>query len=165
MLTILLACAASVFAAVPGSTIQTSNHQIVATIPTGDVPVKRGDALGDSPVVHIDSILANPEAYTDKSIMIVGDVGAVCPNKGCWMQVTSPKGKNAVRVAFKDYAFFVPLDSKGMHVKAEGEVKIQVLSKEDVEHYVEEGAEMDVRPDGTALEVSFLASGVELHNK
>lgn len=165
MLTILLACAISALAPAPSSTIQTVSRQTVAAIPAGDVPIKRGDALGDSPVVHIDSILANPEAYADKSVTVVGDIGAVCPNKGCWMQVTSPKGKNSVRMSFKDYAFFVPLDSKGMHVKAEGEVKVQVLSKEDVEHYVGEGAKMDVRPDGTAFEVSFVAAGVELHRK
>jgi hypothetical protein len=39
---------------------------------------------------------------------------------------------------------------------------VNTLSKEDVEHLVGEGAQIDVNPDGTATEVSFVADGVEL---
>jgi len=65
-------------------------------------------------------------------------------------------------VTFKDYGFFVPTDSKGMQARAEGVVKVKTLSKEEVDHLEGEGAKLNRGADGTAKEVTFVASGVEL---
>jgi hypothetical protein len=67
-----------------------------------------------------------------------------------------------VRVTFKDYGFFVPLDSKGAKVRAEGIAEVKTLSKKEADHLEEEGAKLLRNEDGTAREVSFVASGVEL---
>ena len=70
----------------------------------------------------------------------------------------------SVRVTFGDHAFFIPLNSAGMKVKAQGVFKTKTLSKEHVEHLInDDGAKFDNRnPDGTVTEVSFDATGVEL---
>lgn len=51
-----------------------------------------------------------------------------------------------------------------MKVKAQGVFKTNVLSKEKVDHLInDDGAKFDNRnPDGTVTEVSFDATGVEL---
>jgi len=128
-------------------------------------PIKRGEALTDVPVVDINEVLANAEQYTESPIIIEGSVRAVCERKGCWMELTPKKGDHGVRVTFKDYGFFVPTTSKGMKVKAQGQVVVKVMSKDEVDHYVSEGATIKRNPDGTANEVTFVASGVELRKK
>ena len=70
--------------------------------------------------------------------------------------------KDGVRVTFKDYGFFIPLDSKGMKARAEGVTTIKTLSKKEADHLEGEGAKLNRNADGTANEVSFVASGVEL---
>jgi hypothetical protein len=49
-----------------------------------------------------------------------------------------------------------------MKARMEGVVEIKKLSKEDVDHLTGEGAKISRNADGTAREVSFVATGVEL---
>lgn len=127
---------------------------------TGVEVIKRGAAIGDSPVVPLDSVFGRPEKYVEKTVIFDGTVAEVCQKKGCWMEVVS--GDAATRVRFKDYGFFVPMDCQGMWVRAEGVFVTKVWSKEDVDHLVAEGANLTLNEDGTATELSFVATGVVL---
>jgi len=133
--------------------------------PTGKGEViKRGAELGHSPLVALADLLKDPKSFTGKPVMVEGVIDKVCTQKGCWMELTPKTGEAGMRVTFKDYGFFVPTNSKGMKVKAEGEVAFKVLSKEDADHLSGEGARLNRNPDGTANEINFVATGVELRN-
>ena len=79
------------------------------------------------------------------------------------MQIAPEAGAaESVRVTF-DHKFSVPKDADKMRFRAEGEFSVKVLTKEEVDHLVkDDGAKIKTNPDGTANEVSFLATGVEL---
>ncbi len=133
---------------------------------TEDSPIKRGAPIGESPRVSLDSVLRNPDAFVGTSVIVEGNVGAVCTRKGCWMEISQKEGDKGIRVTFKDYGFFVPTDSEGLLVLAEGEVQLNPMSKDDVEHLESEGATVqNKQPDGSALELAFVATGVELRKK
>jgi hypothetical protein len=125
-------------------------------------PLKRGEALGGSPAAALADLIKDPRSFTGKRVIVEGVIARVCSKKGCWMELTPKAGETGLRVTFKDYGFFVPTDSKGMKVKAEGEVSIKVLSKADADHLAAEGANLKRNADGTADETGFIASGVEL---
>ena len=128
----------------------------------GDV-VKRGAKIApEAKALPLATVLEKPEAYTETAVVVEGVVEKNCERKGCWMQLTPKAGEAGVRVTFKDYGFFVPLDSKGMQARAEGVTVIKTLSKAEADHLEEEGAKITRNPDGTAKEVSFVANGVEL---
>ncbi len=127
-----------------------------------DEIVKRGAAIGNSPTVELSKLAANPKAFVGKKVIVEGKIGKVCSKKGCWMELTTSDSKAGIRVTFKDYGFFVPTDSQGMKVRAEGEVTIKTHSKADAEHLAGEGARLHRNADGTATEINFVASGVEL---
>ena len=134
-----------------------------AAIFAGDDVIRRGDEISkDAKPVALSDVLARPEQYSQAPVVTEGIVEAVCQNKGCWMQLTSETGKAGMRVTFKDYGFFVPKDSKSMTARIEGVVKVKALSKEEADHLAEEGAKITRKEDGTAVETSFVASGVEL---
>jgi hypothetical protein len=119
--------------------------------------VTRGAAVPkDAKAIPVAQLVATPNAYTKEPVVVEGDIVAACSRQGCWMQL------EAVRVTFKDYGFFIPLDAKGMHARAEGVAVVKTLSKADADHLEEEGAKLTRREDGTAVEVSFVANGVEL---
>jgi hypothetical protein len=119
--------------------------------------VKRGVAVpADAKSVTVAQIMEKPDAYAKDPVVVEGVVSSVCTNMGCWMQLDS------VRVTFKDYGFFVPTDSKGMQARALGVAKVKKLSKEEADHLEGEGAKLQRNADGTAREVAFVASGVEL---
>ena len=125
--------------------------------------VKRGAPLGDSPAVALADVLKEPQKFAEKPVVVEGVIERVCTNKGCWMELAPAAGsQEGVRVTFKDYGFFVPVNSKGMKAKAEGQFTVKTLTKEKADHYEGEGARLKRNEDGTATEISFLASGVEL---
>jgi len=124
--------------------------------------VKRGAPLSKAAATPLASVLAEPDHYTKDAVIVEGTIEKACTRKGCWMELVPAGGGDGVRVTFKDYGFFIPLDSKGMKARAEGVTKIDVLSKDDADHLTSEGAKLKRNADGTAREVSFVANGVEL---
>ncbi len=125
--------------------------------------IRRGEAIGDSRRVAFADALKEPQQFAGKTVVIEGVVRRVCQAEGCWVEI-GPKAdsEETVRVTF-DHKFAVPKDADKMNFRAEGRLKVKTLSKETVEHLVkEDGAKIKTKPDGTADEVSFVATGVEL---
>ena len=125
-----------------------------------------GEALPTGlPVLDLGSILKEPKKFAGKSGVITGHVRQACTKKGCWMELSAsadPKAKSC-RVKFKDYGFFVPLNSAGSKARLAATASIKVVSKAHVDHYEAEGGSFsDKNPDGTANEIQLVATGVEL---
>ena len=78
------------------------------------------------------------------------------------MEIAPKPGAAGLRVVFKDEAFFIPLNSKGMKATAEGQFAVETISKEHADHLVSEGAKLKRNADGAADQISFVATGVEL---
>ena len=121
----------------------------------------RGEKLKGLKPVALSELLASPSAHEGKTVALEGRVRQACQKKGCWMEITQGS-KEAVRVTFKDYGFFVPKDCAGSRVKLEGVVAVKELSEAKAKHYEDEGATVPRGKDGVAREVSVVASGVEL---
>lgn len=136
---------------------------VAATAFAGDEVITRGSAIpNDAKTVALAEVLASPDAYTKEPVVVEGVIATSCTRKGCWMQLAPAEETQGVRVTFKDYKFFIPLQSKGMKARAEGVAVVKTLSKREADHLEEEGAKLTRKEDGTALEVSFVANGVEL---
>ncbi len=124
----------------------------------------RGEPISaDTRRVSFADALKEPQKYDGKKVVIEGVVTRVCQAEGCWMEIgPRSKGAGKIRVTF-DHKFAVPKDASSMEFRAEGTLKVKTLSKETVEHLVkDDGAKIKTNPDGTANEVTFLATGVEL---
>lgn len=131
----------------------------------GRVTKAYGAPLGSAATVVLSDVLTKPDSFQGKDVIVEGEVRRACSKKGCWMELAESTSADArgARVTFKDYGFFVPLDSAGAHAKLHGVVGVELMKKGHVEHLEEEGAKVaNKNPDGTAKEVQFVASGVEL---
>jgi hypothetical protein len=127
--------------------------------------ITRGAALvSGTKKISLEKALADPEKYAGKTVAVEGVIVRSCKKEGCWMEMAAKEGAKSVRVTFGDHAFYIPLNSAGMKVKAQGVFKTKVLTKEHVDHLInDDGAKFENRnADGTVTEVSFDASGVEL---
>ena len=124
--------------------------------------VTRGAAIGESPVVDLAAALGNPSDYAGEQVILEGTVVKACPMKGCWMELAPAGAARGIRVTFKDYGFFVPTDVAGRAARMEGTFETNVFSRHDADHLIEEGVALVRNADGTATELSFVASGVEL---
>ena len=135
---------------------------LVATTTFAADVVKRGAPVSSTKPVALTTVLESPKAYTKDAVVVEGVIEKSCSAKGCWMELAPAAGQKTVRVTFKDEKFFIPLTAKGMKARAEGVTEIKTLSKAEADHLTGDGATLKRNADGTADEVSFVATGVEL---
>ncbi|MBE2249809.1 MAG: DUF4920 domain-containing protein [Myxococcus sp.] len=178
MNTLLLSIALSCAPGPDGKTACTGNHdhaagaeadchggkaQAAAAAPAkGDALLLRGEKLKGLPTVTLDKLLASPADFEGKEVQVEAKVRKACEKKGCWMELAPTEKGPGVRVTFKDYGFFVPLDSAGSTAKVEGTVKVAELAPERAKHFEAEGAKVAKGKDGKYREVQLVALGLEL---
>ncbi len=97
---------------------------------------------------NVSDILANPEKFDGKRVLVEGAVVGVCENRGCWIKVASDKEFESIRFKVEDGVIVFPMSAKGKSAKAEGVVSVKTYSKEDLikqgEHHAkEEGTTFD----------------------
>jgi len=122
-------------------------------------------AQTDASEVPLNKVLADPQGYHEQLVIVSGHVKRACSRRGCWMEIapTDASEQASCRITFKDYGFLVPTDAAGSQARLLGKVQVTVIPSSAVQHYESEGATFaNKRPDGSALEVRIVASGVEL---
>jgi hypothetical protein len=102
------------------------------------------DSFGDK--ITNDAAITAEEMLVKFNNMKVGDtinvkfassIKEVCSKKGCWMKLPLDDDQETM-VTFKDYGFFMPLDSKDREVVLEGLAFVKETSVEELQHYAED---------------------------
>lgn len=110
---------------------------------------------------EIDGLLENIDDKAE--VKLSGKIDACCQVKGCWMTMALPNGEE-MRVKFKDYGFFVPLDAAGKTAIMEGTLSVETLSVEDARHLAEDAGmskeEAEKSITEPKKELSLVATGV-----
>jgi len=96
------------------------------------------------------ALLESPDEYVDTAVRVETRVSQVCQKKGCFMIATS--GDKAVRISFRDYAFFVPTDTAGKTVTLTGTFIERELSEKQAAHFRED-AGTDTLQAGKVYEI------------
>ncbi len=142
----------------------TNEQNAPVTLKSGET-ITRGEAIAKTTKkVSLEKALATPEKFAGQTVAVEGVIVRSCKMEGCWMEMAPKEGAKSVRVTFGEHAFYIPLNSAGMKVRAQGSFKTKTLTKEHVDHLIkEDGAKFENRnADGSVTEVSFDATGVEL---
>jgi len=86
----------------------------------------------------------------------------VCKKKGCWMNLEMPNEQNAF-VKFKDYGFFMPLNSAGSEAIVSGKAFVSVVTVDELKHYAKDAGKSKTAIDSITtpkITYSFLSNGV-----
>ena len=88
-------------------------------------------------IVSTDYLIEKVENSPDSvQLKVKGKIIDVCSKKGCWMTIELPN-KQELMVRFKDYGFFVPIDSSG-EVIINGLAYINNTSVDELRHYAKD---------------------------
>ena len=126
---------------------------------------KFGSPLGSAREEKLASLLAEPARFSGQPVLVSGHVRRACSKMGCWMELaeSADPASSACRVIMKNHAFFVPKDSAGSSARVEGVLEARRIEPDQVAHMEQEGAQFAKKAaDGSAEELRFVASGVEL---
>jgi hypothetical protein len=124
-----------------------------------------GETIDESGAITLAELLASMPAEVDSlNAKVKVYVSSVCQKKGCWMDVTAgEESAQVVKVTFKDYGFFVPLDFDGKEAIVEGTAYRQVTSVEELRHMAEDALASEdeiLAITEPKEEIRFVASGV-----
>lgn len=93
-----------------------------------------------------DNFLSKEEMYNQFKSLKKGDtinvkfassINNVCKKKGCWMRLDLDNGENTL-VRFKDYGFFMPLNSENKEVIVSGKAYVNILTVTELRHYAKD---------------------------
>lgn len=88
----------------------------------------------------ISDILADPDAYVGKTVLVEGEITEVCAMAGCWMKLKSDK-QGDIRIKVKDGEIVFPVEAKGNKALVEGTVYAMEFNKEEAIAYLKHMAE------------------------
>ncbi len=93
---------------------------LAASTPAFPAETKYGAGVGKAQVVKISELMARPDAYVGKTVKVEGLITAVCPRRGCWMELASDKEFQTIQIKVDDGVMVFPLEAKGKVATAEG---------------------------------------------
>lgn len=116
-------------------------------------------------------VLSNKEMLKKYQTLKKGDsilvkfkstIKEVCKKKGCWMQMDlTDNNKSFVR--FKDYSFFVPLNSDNSEAIVNGIAFIDVVTVDELKHYAKDAGKVQAEINKITkpeITYAFKATGV-----
>ena len=127
-----------------------------------------GAQVSAKKAITYDELVKKMEKADSLQVKVTGKISEVCKKKGCWMTMISDQpGQPEMRVTFKDYAFFMPMDIVGKKVVIDGFSLVETTSVADQRHYAEDGgmSKSEIEKITTPKrEMTFEAAGVLILN-
>lgn len=130
-------------------------------------------SFGDS--ITADDAISKDVLFSKFKTMKEGDtlevkfaskISDVCQKKGCWMNVDLSDNEK-VFVKFKDYSFFMPLNSAGEEAVINGKAFLSIESVEEQKHYAKDAGKSQEAIDSITTPIktyAFMANGVLIKN-
>lgn len=124
-----------------------------------------GETIEETGAVTASELAQNYEhlkAGDTISVKFKGEITDVCQKKGCWMTMALENGEETF-VRFKDYGFFVPLNSGKHEAVIDGKAFVTETSVDELRHYAKDAGKSDAeiaQITEPKREYAFVASGV-----
>ncbi|MES2728446.1 MAG: DUF4920 domain-containing protein [Bacteroidota bacterium] len=96
-----------------------------------------GDKITEDGAIALADLKTAMGDKKELNTKVTGEVEAVCQKKGCWMNIKNAAGES-MRVTFKNYEFFMPMDCAGKTAIVEGVAKIEETSIADLKEYAKD---------------------------
>ena len=100
---------------------------------------------------QLGDLLKTPDNHQGKSVALAVTVSKVCQAKGCFF--IAQQDEHLIRVAFKDYGFFVPTNINDREVTLLGKLAERKISAAEAEHLSADLGEKGSIQSGTLYEI------------
>ena len=118
-----------------------------------------GEKLTISEITKISEILAAPEQFVGKKVLVKGMVVDVCAKRGCWMYLASDKPFEKIQIKVLDGVIVFPMSARGKEALVEGEIEALKYSKEEAIAWLQHMAE----EKGESFDPASVTSGMTVY--
>lgn len=105
---------------------------------------KLGQGVTIKTATAVKAILAEPEKYLGKEVMVEGEITKVCQMAGCWIMLKDASSAEPIMVKVDDGVIVFPKDGAGKKVAVQGK-----LEKNEDEAQQEAGSKSPYRIKGS----------------
>lgn len=120
-----------------------------------------GAAIKGDNIISGEEMIKMLEENDSVYVTLKGSILSNCQVSGCWMDLDLGIDEQIAKVTFKDYEFFIPLDSKGKTATIEGIAKLEIIPVDLLQHYAEdEGKSAEEIAAITEDEISYTFEAV-----
>ena len=100
----------------------------------------------------LSEIMASPEKYKGKQVLLSGTIVEVCAKRGCWVDLSGDKEFQKIQVKVKDGEIVFPLSAKGNNALVEGIVeKLELTKKQSIKYQSHQAEEKGIEFDSTSV--------------
>jgi len=118
-----------------------------------------GEKLTISEITKISKILAAPEQFVGKKVLVKGMVVDVCAKRGCWIYLASDKPFEKIQIKVLDGVIVFPMSARGKEALVEGEIEALKYSKEEAIAWLQHTAE----EKGESFDPASVTSGMTVY--
>jgi hypothetical protein len=118
-----------------------------------------GEELTLTDTVLISQLMASPQAYIGKRVLVKGVITDVCKKRGCWISLASDAEYQEIVIKVTDGEIVFPVESRGKMAIAEGVFEAIELSLEQAQRYLAHRAE----ENGKAFDPSTVTGPITIY--
>jgi hypothetical protein len=115
-----------------------------------------GTVYGERPTLtdttRVSAILDSPQVWLGKRVLVAGTAVEVCEERGCWLQLSSDREHQTIKVKVEDGVIIFPMSARGHRAVVEGVVEMVALAADAARAQARKHAgEMGLPFDSTAV--------------
>lgn len=150
-----------------GKSFSQEKNTLTTDVPAIEKTQEEGKLYGSdvkpgTPVVEFADLVAAPEKYDGKEIVVSGNVNDVCQAEGCWLVLSDGKKDVLVKTL---HVFVVPKDCFNNSAQVNGIFKIKEISEEQARHLNDESKNSKIKSEdikGPQKTFVIEAAGIKL---
>jgi RecJ-like exonuclease len=96
---------------------------LVLALPLFAAQQKLGDGVSLKVATPVRSLLAEPEKYMGKEVMVEGEITSVCQMAGCWILLKDASSSEPIMVKVDDGVIVFPKEGVGKKVAVQGKLE------------------------------------------
>lgn len=120
-----------------------------------------GEPFAGAQSVSVADLVAAPESFTGKRVLVSGKVVAMCHHKRDWFALAAGEKEGGHIRVLTTPSFRVPEGSIGKKARAEGAVEVVEISEEIARHFAEKHQIGDADAKGPVKRIVVRASAAE----
>ena len=114
---------------------------MLAAMPLIAEELRLGKPIDVTSVTAIPDLLARPDAYVGKTVLIEGTITEVCQNMGCWINIKDTSSGEVLQIKVNDGDIVFPKESVGKKAVAQGTFTKQVMTRDRLAAWLKHEAE------------------------
>ena len=142
-----------------GTIVAVLAASILTLPPASRAATEYGQGVTVKETTKVSEILDNPGGYLGKDVKVEGMIVEVCAKRGCWMNISSDREYEKIKIKVDDGVIVFPLTARGKRAVVQGKVEEISMSADEAKRFYAHQAE----EKGTDFDPSTVTGPVKFY--